>query len=201
MARRVTPGPRGADRTGWSAPRWSMRSRARGQASRTSSDPLNEQSFRYPFAKNPIEGTMETTRNPCRKHGPEAGESLQSTVPNAAEAVPQLEISPLLLLQLQRLEERLEVALAEGLAAAAADDLEEEGGAVLKGLGEELEEVALIVGVDEDAEIADLLVVFLDGLAGLGEERLDALPDLVVVGIGMARKSTPRERSEAMEWS
>lgn len=49
----------------------------------------------------------------------------------------------------------LEVALAEGLAAAAADDLEEESGAVLQGLGEELQQVALIIGIDEDAQVAD----------------------------------------------
>jgi hypothetical protein len=42
------------------------------------------------------------------------------------------------LFEFQRLEQGLEVALAEALAAAAADDFEEEGRAVLQGLGEEL---------------------------------------------------------------
>ena len=43
-----------------------------------------------------------------------------------------------ILLDLQRLEQRLEVALAEALAALTGDDLEEQGGAVLQRLGEEL---------------------------------------------------------------
>lgn len=96
-----------------------------------------------------------------------------------------LEIPSLLLLEFESFEEGLEVALAEGLAAAAADDLEEERGAVLEGLGEELEEVALIVGVDEDAELADGLVVLADGLVPvLLEHGVHAVPDLAVIGIG-----------------
>lgn len=102
-----------------------------------------------------------------------------------ATRLSRLQVPSLLLLQFQRLEEGLEVALSEGLRAAAADDLEEERRAILEGLGEELEEVALIVGIDEDAEVADLGVVFLDGcVAALGEHLVDAVPDLLVVGVG-----------------
>jgi hypothetical protein len=50
-----------------------------------------------------------------------------------------------------RLEESLKVSLAEAAAAFALDDFEEEGGAVFDGLGEDLQHVAFVVAVDEDA--------------------------------------------------
>ena len=49
-----------------------------------------------------------------------------------------MQVAAPVLFHLERLEQRLEVALAEALAAHAADDLEEQGGAVLQRLGEEL---------------------------------------------------------------
>src|SRR5207302_3362175 len=60
-------------------------------------------------------------------------------------------------------EEGFEVALAEAAAALALDDLVEDGGAVFYGAGEDLEHVAFVVAVDEDAEFFELA----DGLVDL----------------------------------
>jgi hypothetical protein len=96
-----------------------------------------------------------------------------------------LQIAAACLLQFQRLKQRLEVALAEGLAPSSADDLKEERGAVLQRLGEQLQEVAFVVGVDQDAQVLDALVVFFDGLVAVGGEHgVDAVPDLLVIGVG-----------------
>src|ERR1044071_6132657 len=80
------------------------------------------------------------------------------------------------LLVLDRLEERLEISLAEAARAFALDDLEKERRAVLERLGEELQEVAFIVLVDEDIERTDLLHRLLD--------LADALRELLVVRVG-----------------
>src|SRR3954447_17317600 len=56
------------------------------------------------------------------------------------------------LLPLDCLEQRLEVAVAEAARAVALDHLEEERRAVLRGLGEDLEEVAVVVAVGEDPQ-------------------------------------------------
>src|SRR5512144_696986 len=61
-----------------------------------------------------------------------------------------LEVAPERLLPLDRLEQRLEVPLAEAAAPLPLDHLVEHGGPVLDRLGEELEQVALLVAVDED---------------------------------------------------
>src|SRR5881392_2362265 len=67
------------------------------------------------------------------------------------------EISALLLLPLDRLEEGLEVALAEAHGAVPLDHLEEDGRLVLDRLGEDLEQVAVLVAVDEDLQLAQRL--------------------------------------------
>ena len=96
-----------------------------------------------------------------------------------------LQVPASVLFVLEGFEEGLEVALAEALASAAADDLEEEGRPVLQRFREELEEVALVVRVDQDSEIADAFVILLDRLvAVLGEDAVDPLPDGFVVGVG-----------------
>jgi hypothetical protein len=64
-----------------------------------------------------------------------------------------LQIPPPLLLEFQASKSALKLPLPKDCAAAAADDLEEERRAVLQRLGEELQQVALVVGVDEDAEV------------------------------------------------
>src|ERR1700757_3177609 len=76
--------------------------------------------------------------------------------------------SPGRLLALDRLEERLEVALAEPPGAAALDHLVEEGGAVSDRTGEELEQVSVLLEVDEDTEVAQLVEVLADAV-GAGE--------------------------------
>src|SRR3954468_15267177 len=60
------------------------------------------------------------------------------------------------LLALDGLEERLEVPLAEAPGAVALDDLEEERRAVLDRLGEDLQEIALLVAVREDAQFGQV---------------------------------------------
>src|SRR5690606_37741973 len=67
------------------------------------------------------------------------------------------EVAALGLLALDRLEECLEVALAEPERAMALDDLEEHRGSVAERLGEDLQEVAVLVAVDENATPLQLL--------------------------------------------
>ena len=66
------------------------------------------------------------------------------------------------LLALDRLEQGLEVALAEAARAVALDDLEEDRRPVAERLGEDLQQVALVVVVDEDAEPAQVGEVLVD---------------------------------------
>src|SRR6185436_17100616 len=80
-----------------------------------------------------------------------------------------LEIAPGRLFRFDRFEERLEVALAESAAAVALDDLEEERRPVLDGAGEDLEEVALVVAVDQDAQLLDLVHRLADLADALGQ--------------------------------
>src|SRR5690606_23338906 len=51
------------------------------------------------------------------------------------------------------LEERLEVALPEAACSLALDDLVEDGGAVLHRLGEDLQQVAVRIPIDQDAQL------------------------------------------------
>src|SRR3954465_7303508 len=104
----------------------------------------------------------------------------RSSSPN--EAAP-LEIPPQLLLALDRLEERLEVALAEAARAVALDDLEEHRRAVADRLGEDLQHVALVIAVDEDAETPQVVEALLD-LADPGRH-------LVVVGVRHRQELDP----------
>src|SRR5919107_1818333 len=67
------------------------------------------------------------------------------------------EVAAPLLLALDRLEECLEVALAETERAVPLDQLEEHGGPVAGGLGEDLQQVAVLVAVDQDAAGLQLL--------------------------------------------
>src|SRR6202011_4868417 len=71
-------------------------------------------------------------------------------------------------------------ALAESSAPLALDDLEEEGGAILHRLGEELQQVAFLVLVGQDAQLAQRLEGLLD--------RADPLRQLLVIGIGYAEE-------------
>src|SRR5919107_4414995 len=87
-----------------------------------------------------------------------------------------LQVAAALLLALDRLEQRLEVAVAEAARAVALDDLEEDRRAVADRLGEDLQQVALVVAVDEDALLAQVGELVDD----LGHPRRD----LLVVGVG-----------------
>src|SRR3979490_137305 len=90
-------------------------------------------------------------------------------------------------------EEGFEVALAEAAAALALDDLVEDGGAVLDGAGEDLEHVAFVIAVDEDAEFFELF----DGLVDLADAGLQ----LGVVGVGDGEEvdSLPAHRGDGGE--
>ena len=84
-----------------------------------------------------------------------------------------------LLLALDRLEEGLEVALPEAQRPMPLDDLEEDGRPVPEGLGEDLEEVALLVPVDKDpARRYDSILAFLTALeSGVPADSLPPNPD------------------------
>ena len=66
----------------------------------------------------------------------------------------QLEVAAQRLLALDRLEQRLEVAVAEAACAVALDHLEEQRRPVLRGLREDLQQVAVVVAVGEDLAAA-----------------------------------------------
>src|SRR6478752_3518519 len=87
------------------------------------------------------------------------------------------EVAAALLLALDRLEQRLEVALAEAEGAVTLDQLEEHRRAVLDGAGEDLQQVAVLVAVDEDAALLQLLDPHAD--------VADALPQLGVLVVGV----------------
>src|SRR5918911_3554764 len=87
-----------------------------------------------------------------------------------------LKVAALGLLALDRLEQGLEVAVAEAPRAVALDDLEEHRRAVADRLREDLQQVALVVAVDEDALLAEVGELLDD----LGHARRD----LVVVRLG-----------------
>src|SRR5207237_9666180 len=73
-----------------------------------------------------------------------------------------LEVPAQGLLALDRLEERLEVPLAEAARAVSLDHLEEQGWPVLRGLGEDLQQVAVLVAVGEDPQPHQIVPVLAD---------------------------------------
>src|ERR1700735_2715334 len=80
--------------------------------------------------------------------------SLSEVAPGAPEPS---EVAPPGLLALDCLEQRLEVALAEALRAVPLDQLEEHRRPVLHGLGEYLQQVAVLVPVRQDPELPQLI--------------------------------------------
>src|ERR1035441_382711 len=74
--------------------------------------------------------------------------------PGPVDRGPRLEVAALGLLPLDRLEQRLEVPLAEPLRAVPLDQLEEYGRPVLHRLGEDLQQVPVLVPVGQDAQLA-----------------------------------------------
>ena len=97
------------------------------------------------------------------------------------------------LLALDGLEQRLEIALAETAAALALDHFEEQRRPVLHRAGEDLQHVAFVVAVHQDAEFLQLV------------ERLVDLPDarqqIVVVGGRHAQKlhALPPQRRHRLD--
>src|SRR5207247_1812224 len=79
-----------------------------------------------------------------------------------AERCEGLQIAAERLLALDRLEQRLEVALAEGRRAVALDHFEEERRPVLRGLREDLQQVAVVVAVGEDLQSPQVGIVLVD---------------------------------------
>src|SRR6476620_3588643 len=80
------------------------------------------------------------------------------------------------LLAFDRLEQRLEVPLAEAARTVALDHLEEERGAILRGLREDLEEVAVLVAVGQDPQAAQVVPVLAD--------LADTIQGVLVVRVG-----------------
>jgi non-specific serine/threonine protein kinase len=96
------------------------------------------------------------------KLGVSAADQLE---PWLEERATRLKVAAALLLALDRLEEGLEVALAEAERAVPLDELEEDGRPVADRLGEDLQQVAVLVAVDQDAALAQ----FLDGNPDLAD--------------------------------
>src|SRR3954465_2324931 len=85
----------------------------------------------------------------------------------------QLKVSALGLVALDRFEKRLEITLAERLAAATLNDPEKERRPVLDRLREELEHVRLVVDIDGDVQPLDLPDRLLDITDAL--EQIDVI--------------------------
>ena len=77
-------------------------------------------------------------------------------------------------------EQRLEVSFAETFAAFSLQDLVEDRRAVLDRFGKDLQQIAFVVAVDQDAEAFEVLDVFVD--------LADAVRDFFVIGVGYAKK-------------
>src|SRR5579871_5410574 len=84
------------------------------------------------------------------------------------------------LVALDRLEQRFEVALPEPSRPASLDDLEEHGGPVRDGLGEDLQQHPFVVPVDEDVEFLERVPRKVD--------TADAPAGLLVVRAGHAHE-------------
>src|SRR3954470_23918891 len=87
-----------------------------------------------------------------------------------------LEVPAQRLLALDRLEQRLEVPVAEAARAVTLDHLEEERRPVLRGLREDLQQVPVVVSVGEDPEPPQVAVVLVD--------LADTVRYVFVIGVG-----------------
>lgn len=73
------------------------------------------------------------------------------------------------LLFLDRDEQSFEVSFTETFTSFALEDLVEDGRAIFDGFGEDLEQVAFVVAVDEDAEFFQFVYAFVDLAYAVGE--------------------------------
>jgi len=80
----------------------------------------------------------------------------------------------------QGLEQALEVTGTEAPEVSSLDDLNEDGGSVFERLSEELQQVAVVIIIDQQAQLFNSIDVFLDFDAEVGE----GLSEVVVVGLG-----------------
>src|SRR2546423_1108447 len=101
---------------------------------------------RNPHNPSPLQPTTTRCRAPARTAYKTAHRSRRS-----ASEVP----APRLL-ALDRLEQCLEVALAEAASAVPLDDLEEDRRTITNQLGKDLQQIPLVVAVDKDAEPAQI---------------------------------------------
>ena len=76
---------------------------------------------------------------------------------------------------LDRLEKRLEVAIAETAAALTLDHLDESGGPILDRARKDLQQLPLIVAVDQDSKIPNRLQGFLNRAYAPGEDVVIAV--------------------------
>src|SRR6266516_5937271 len=87
------------------------------------------------------------------------------------------------LLALDRLEQRLEIPLPETACAVALDHLEEERRAILCGLREDLEEIAVLVPVGKDPQPAQIVPVLAD--------LADPVANVLVIRVGRREEDDP----------
>ena len=99
-----------------------------------------------------------------------------------------LQIPAQRLLPLNRLEQRLEVSLSEAPRALSLDDLVEQRRTIFDGLREDLEQIAVGIAVDQNAELLELVERLVDLADALLERRRST-------SSAPCRNSTPRSRS------
>ena len=84
-----------------------------------------------------------------------------------------------MLIHLDALKERLEVASTEALMVVPLNDLDKDCRPILEGLGEDLEQVTVIVVIDENPQLLEDVDVFFDLHLG----ALESLAQLAVIGV------------------
>ena len=90
---------------------------------------------------------------------------------------PPLKVAAQLLLALDGFEQGLEVAFPEGLGTFALDDFVEDGRTIHDGLGKELEEVAVLVAIDQDAQVAEVVHALVDDAAPVQSVPTNGSPE------------------------
>ena len=110
---------------------------------------------------------------------PASSQSLQDDSGRTPSQVPALG-----LITLNGLEEGLEIAHSKSFVVGTLDDLDEKGGTVLHRLGENLQQIPLLIKVHQDVQVLDLVDVLLDLYRGAGK----TLTQIIIVGLGYAQE-------------